>query len=201
MKELKRILSLVLCFVMLVSIIPTFTFQANAAEKTTTYVLAGGDFQEAGDHTGSAENVRNILAQISQKYDTMDGMLFVGDYDCETHENDDNGQTAAGITALMGAVQDSYPNINDANSILVQGNHDIKEARIDATGGHDLDGYSVFVMAVRRVERDEVHLGLDQGFHAVHGVLGDADGSAAEQTALGILGGVGTMTLTATPSL
>ncbi|MBQ5866172.1 MAG: hypothetical protein IIW56_05760, partial [Oscillospiraceae bacterium] len=145
MKELKRVLSLVLCFVMLVSIIPTFTFQANAAEKTT-YVLAGGDFQQAGDHAGSAENVRNILAQISKKYQTMDGMLFVGDYDCETHESDDNGQTAAGITALMGAVQNSYSNINDANSILVQGNHDVKDSRIDATGGHDFDGYSVFVL-------------------------------------------------------
>ena len=145
MKELKRVLSLVLCFVMLVSIIPTFTFQANAAEKTT-YVLAGGDFQQAGDHAGSAENVRNILTQISKKYQTMDGMLFVGDYDCETHESDDNGQTAAGITALMGAVQNSYSNINDANSILVQGNHDVKDSRIDATGGHDFDGYSVFVL-------------------------------------------------------
>ena len=145
MKECKRLLSFVLCLVMVLGLFPVGPIQAQAAEETI-YVLAGGDFQEAGDHAGSAENVRNILAQIDQKYDTMDGFLFVGDYDCETHESDDNGQTAAGITALMGAVQDSYPNITDANSILVQGNHDIKESRIDATGGHDFDGYSVFVM-------------------------------------------------------
>lgn len=128
------------------TLLKTGVNEPDAQADKTIYVLAGGDFQEAGDHTGSAENVRNILAQISKKYQTMDGMLFVGDYDCETHENDDNGQTAAGITALMGAVQASYSNINDANSILVQGNHDIREARIDATGGHDFDGYSVFVL-------------------------------------------------------
>ena len=128
------------------TLLKTGVNEPDAQADKTIYVLAGGDFQEAGDHAGSAENVRNILAQISKKYQTMDGMLFVGDYDCETHENDDNGQTAAGITALMGAVQASYSNINDANTILVQGNHDIKEARIDATGGHDFDGYSVFVM-------------------------------------------------------
>lgn len=138
----ERVLALLLALIMVVGVVPVPAF---AADKTI-YVLAGGDFQQAGDHTGSAENVTNILKQISQKYETMDGMLFVGDYDCETHESDDNGQTAAGITALMGAVQKSYSNINDANSILVQGNHDIKEARIDATGGHDFDGYSVFVL-------------------------------------------------------
>lgn len=143
MQRFNKAVALLLCMVMLIGFVPV---SASATEDRTIYVLAGGDFQEAGDHAGSAENVRNILAQISQKYDTMDGFLFVGDYDCETHESDDNGQTAAGITALMGAVQDSYPNITDANSILVQGNHDIKEARIDATGGYDFDGYSVFVM-------------------------------------------------------
>ena len=133
------------------SVFSTFGLQdsciATMAETNAPiYVLAGGDFQEAGDHSGSAKNVRDILAQISRKYDTMDGFLFAGDYDCETHESDDNGQTAAGITALMGAVQDSYANINNDNSILIQGNHDIMESRIDATGGHDFNGYSVFVM-------------------------------------------------------
>ena len=142
MQRFNKVVALLLCVVMLIGFVPVSALAAD----NTVYVLAGGDFQEAGDHAGSAENVRNILAQIDQKYDTMDGFLFVGDYDCETHESDDNGQTAAGITALMGAVQDSYPNITDANSILVQGNHDIKESRIDATGGYDFDGYSVFVM-------------------------------------------------------
>ncbi len=117
---------------------------ATAAEEPTIYVLAGGDFQEAGDHANSAANVTNILAQVSQKYETMDGFLFIGDYDCETH--DDATETANGITALMGAVQGSYSNLNDANSVLVQGNHDYMDSRIDATGGHEFDGYAAYVL-------------------------------------------------------
>ncbi|MBQ8368996.1 MAG: hypothetical protein IJY35_03335, partial [Clostridia bacterium] len=108
------------------------------------YVLAGGDFQEAGDHANSAANVTNILAQVSQKYNSMDGFLFIGDYDCETHN--DATETANGITALMGAVQGKYSNLDDDNSVLVQGNHDYMDSRIDATGGHDFDGYSAYVL-------------------------------------------------------
>jgi len=114
------------------------------AANETIYILAGGDFQEAGDHANSAENVTNILAQISQKYDTMDGFLFIGDYDCETHNS--ATETANGITALMSAVQGSYSNLNDANSVLVQGNHDYMDSRIDATGGHDFNGYAAYVL-------------------------------------------------------
>ena len=108
------------------------------------YILAGGDFQEAGSHSNSATNVTNILAQIYQKYTSMNGFLFVGDYDCETH-NDAN-ETSTGIAALMSAVQSKYSNLNDANSVLVQGNHDYKDSRIDATGGHEFDGYSAYVL-------------------------------------------------------
>ena len=94
-----------LAMVMIICMLPANVLTAFAAEETQEpiYVLAGGDFQEAGDHTNSTNNVTNILEQISQKYTTMDGALFVGDYDCETHN--DAAQTAAGIAALMGAVQ------------------------------------------------------------------------------------------------
>ena len=143
MKECKRLLSFVLCLVMVLGLFPVGPIQAQAAEETI-YVLAGGDFQEAGDHANSAANVTNILAQISQNYDSMDGFLFIGDYDCETH--DSATETANGITALMGAVQGSYSNLNDANSVLVQGNHDYMDSRIDATGGHEFDGYAAYVL-------------------------------------------------------
>lgn len=144
----ERVLALLLTLVMLIGLLPTAAF---AADGETIYVLAGGDFQEAGDSANSAENVRNILAQVNQKYSTMNGFLFVGDYDCDTH-NDANA-TADGITALMGAVQGTYSNLNDANSVLAQGNHDYKDSRIDATGGHDMDvngdgtyDYSAYVL-------------------------------------------------------
>ena len=135
-----------LAMVMIICMLPANVLTAFAAEETQKpiYVLAGGDFQEAGDHANSTNNVASILAQISQKYTTMDGALFVGDYDCETH-NDAN-ETATGIEALMGAVQNKYSNLNYENSVLVQGNHDYKDEHIDATGGHDFNGYAVYVL-------------------------------------------------------
>ena len=147
----KKLLALLLALVMMLSLLPTSVLATGSSAEETIYVLAGGDFQEAGDHANSAANVTNILAQVNQKYSTMNGFLFVGDYDCDTH-NDANA-TADGITALMGAVQGTYSNLNDANSILAQGNHDYKDSRIDATGGHDMDvngdgtyDYSAYVL-------------------------------------------------------
>ncbi len=107
------------------------------------YVLAGGDFQEAGNHTESAQNVRDILTQIKGTYGRMDGFIFIGDYDNETHG--DPTETAAGIAALMGAVQGTYSNIDHDNSILVQGNHDAANGNLD-NGGHLFDGYAVYTM-------------------------------------------------------
>ena len=40
------------------------TYGLTRATGETIYVLAGGDFQEAGDHANSAANVTNILAQV-----------------------------------------------------------------------------------------------------------------------------------------
>lgn len=145
MKQIKKLTALLMAICMLVGILPMNLLNVNATGTgDTTYVLAGGDFQEAGDHANSAANVTNILAQISQKYTTMDGFLFIGDYDCETH--DDATETANGISTLMDTVDNVYTNINHSNSILAQGNHDYKDTNIDATGGHDFDGYSAYVL-------------------------------------------------------
>ena len=147
----KKLLALLLALIMMLSLLPTSVLATGSSAEETIYVLAGGDFQEAGDHANSVENVRNILAQVSQKYKTMDGFLFTGDYDCESHG--DSVETANGIKALMDAVQRTYSNLNDANSVLVQGNHDSMDSRIDATRGHDMDvngdgtyDYSAYVL-------------------------------------------------------
>lgn len=149
----KKLIAGLLAMIMIITLTPAFCFSVFAADETREpiYVLAGGDFQEAGDNTGSADNVTDILAQISKKYATMHGALFVGDYDCETHKN--AAQTAAGIAALMGAVQSKYSNLNYDNTVLSQGNHDYRDGNIDATGGHDMDvngdgtyDYSAYVL-------------------------------------------------------
>ena len=149
MKNIKRGITLLLCIVMVLSLLPASITNVFAAGDTI-YVLAGGDFQEGNSdgttlHVNSSENVRNILTQIYDAgYTHMDGMLFVGDYDGTDHNNAD--KVANGINSLMSTVQERYSNINDANSILVQGNHDNMDSRIDATGGYEMDGYAVYVL-------------------------------------------------------
>ena len=114
----------------------------GAADVTT--VIAGSDFQnKSGDEAGAA-TVTSILTQIQKDYTSVDGFLFAGDYDQDTHNS--NTEVTKGITALMQAVQDKYSNINYDNTILVQGNHDNAHNNIDATGGHDFNGYGTFVL-------------------------------------------------------
>lgn len=144
MKGTKRILAMLLCVVMVVGLIPASVMNVFAADETI-YVMAGGDYQKAGDPANSAANVTTLLDKIIEAgYTKMDGFLFVGDYDAETH-NDANA-TAAGITSLMNTVQSKYSNIGYDQAVLIQGNHDYKDSRIDATGGQDFDGYSVYAL-------------------------------------------------------
>ena len=133
----KKLLALLLALIMILSLLPTSVL-ATGSEADSTVVIAGSDFQnKSGDKAGAA-TVTSILTQIQKDYTSVDGFLFAGDYDQDTHNS--NTEVTKGITALMQAVQDKYTNINYDNTILVQGNHDNAHAAIDATGGHDFDG-------------------------------------------------------------
>ena len=139
----KKLLALLLALVMMLSLLPTSVL-ATGSEADPTVVIAGSDFQnKSGDEAGAA-TVTSILTQIQKDYTSVDGFLFAGDYDQDNHNS--NTEVTKGITALMQAVQDKYSNINYDNTILVQGNHDNAHAAIDATGGHDFDGYGTFVL-------------------------------------------------------
>ena len=140
-RTVSRIGALLLALVMMLSLLPTSVL-ATGSEPTV--VIAGSDFQnKSGDEAGAA-TVTSILTQIQKDYTSVDGFLFAGDYDQDNHNS--NIEVTKGITALMQAVQDKYSNINYDNTILVQGNHDNAHADIDATGGHDFDGYGTFVL-------------------------------------------------------
>ena len=148
MKQIKKQLAYLLVVCMLLALLPTNVFAedlaSGAAGTDSTVVIAGSDFQnKSGDEAGAA-TVTSILTQIQKDYTSVDGFLFAGDYDQNTHNS--NTEVTKGITALMKAVQDKYSNINYDNTILVQGNHDNAHNAIDATGGHDFDGYGTFVL-------------------------------------------------------
>ena len=109
------------------------TYEADSGSSVpATVIIAGSDFQnKSGDEAGAA-TVTSILTQIQKDYPSVNGFLFAGDYDQDSHNN--NTEVTKGITALMQAVQDKYSNINYDNTILVQGNHDNAHDAIDATG-------------------------------------------------------------------
>lgn len=139
----KKLLALLLALIMILSLLPTSVLATGSGEDSTV-VIAGSDFQnKAGDKAGAA-TVTSILTQIQKDYTSVDGFLFAGDYDQDTHNS--NTEVTKGITALMEAVQAKYSNINYENTILVQGNHDNAHDDIDATGGHDFAGYGTFVL-------------------------------------------------------
>lgn len=144
----KRALSLVLVLCMLIGVVPMGIIAAAAEVTEPIYVLAGGDFQAGDngkeDHYYSRINMGNILDKIKETYSTMNGFIFVGDYDGDSH-NDSNATT--GIAAMMEEVTERFPTLNHANSILMQGNHESANVSgIDPTGGYEFDGYAVYSM-------------------------------------------------------
>lgn len=150
--SMKRFTASLLFIVMIVAALPAslfnFTISAAAAGSETIYVLAGGDFQAGDngqvDHYYSRINMGNILDKIKENYSTMNGFIFVGDYDGDTH-NDSNAN--AGVAAMMEEVSERFNTLNHDNSYLIEGNHETGAVSgIDATGGYDCDGYAVYLI-------------------------------------------------------
>lgn len=148
----KRFIAYLLFIVMVVAALPAqlfdLSFEINAAEGDTIYVLAGGDFQAGdngqADHYYSRINMGNILDKIKENYSTMNGFIFVGDYDGDSH-NDSNAAT--GVAAMMEEVSNRFDTLNHNNSYLIEGNHETGAVSgIDATGGYDCDGYAVYLI-------------------------------------------------------
>lgn len=145
MKRGKTVVAFILVLSMVCGIFP---ISVKADNEDAIYLLAGGDFQAGDnsqeDHYYSRQHVANILSAIDDKYSAMNGFIFVGDYDGDTH---DDSHAVTGIDALMDTVDNTYSNLNHDNSILIQGNHESAQvAGIDPTGGYDFDGYAVYVM-------------------------------------------------------
>lgn len=56
-----KLLSLLLSLCMIVGLLPVSVIAAETTEEKPIVLIGGGDYQEAGDHTASSENVTNIL--------------------------------------------------------------------------------------------------------------------------------------------
>ncbi len=148
MKNAKRLLSLLLCLVMVVGILPAqlLASYANAAEGETTYILAGSDFQPTDSNTATGvELMSAILDQVQQKYTSFDGFLFGGDYSYGYEEAD----CIDGKNAVQSTVQQYYG--TGMHEVYIQGNHDpdsMVGSTLNASGANDPASgkYGVFVI-------------------------------------------------------
>ncbi|MBR4863368.1 MAG: VWA domain-containing protein [Oscillospiraceae bacterium] len=134
----KRILSMLLCVVMVLSMLPVTALPASAAEETT-YVLAASDFQPKNGYTEGVSTVNSILNQITPNYATMDGFLFCGDYDVNY------ASSATGKQQLQNTVKSAYPGIS--HEVYGEGNHDDNgDGSWNASGANDAANYGVFLI-------------------------------------------------------
>lgn len=162
-KTMSRIFALFMAILMTVSILPMQTLalelkpggsagyaadplgddSVNSAAETgnPVYVLAGSDFQNSSGHNAGAEIVNGILREIVLDYPTMDGFLFMGDYDYNYSDS------AGGKAKLQETVQSVYG--TGMNEVYVQGNHDndnLVGSTLSSSGANDTDSYGVFVI-------------------------------------------------------
>lgn len=166
----KRVISFILCIVLLGATLTNFSYSYAAEEKETTQdavtVIACSDYQSLSGNSSSSTIVSNILSQIKAAgYNEADGFFAAGDYDYEYTE------TSEGITSLKDTIKKSYPNIDDDKMIFVQGNHDVAGSDgLSASGEHDTDDYGVYV-----IHEDEYPSGggSQEGVQAVAKALDD----------------------------
>ncbi|MBQ4043938.1 MAG: metallophosphoesterase, partial [Clostridia bacterium] len=127
----------------------TGTYAQTRASGTTTYVLAGSDFQPTDSSNTTGVNLLNkILDKVDDKYTTMDGFIFAGDYDYQYKASQ------AGKEALQGAVQAIYG--TEMDEVYIEGNHDdpdhgsnpdlIASGVFNPSGENDTDNYGVFAI-------------------------------------------------------
>ena len=137
---MKRILTLSLTLLLLLSAVPAVSAEQVVATEEDVILLAGSDFQVGGNDTSRVENLLNILSLHGLT--RADGAFLVGDY---TPQKRETNTSSEGIVALKKVFQ---PIVGD-NMIFTQGNHDhvdtvglAKDGNNDPASGK----YGVFVI-------------------------------------------------------
>ena len=161
MKKMKRSVSLLLVFVMVVGLLPMSAFEAFAAgTEDTVYVIAGSDYQghEAADNeanTGTARGVvtNKILNELASCGIKPDGVLFCGDYTrygLSSNTANNQSDVKRGIdqlksltTSVLGVKE------SEVDWVFTQGNHDRDATTahgLSKGGANDTEHYGVYVL-------------------------------------------------------
>lgn len=134
----KKILSLLLCVVILLANF-TVLFPAAGAESTAlARIVTASDFQQGSE--GAIERFERYLNKAkSLGLSTPTGAIFGGDYS----PNSDVEPSAA-IKKIKQALLRTYPDMNLKKLVFIQGNHDLASLSITPTGFHDMGEYTVY---------------------------------------------------------
>ena len=140
----RKIFAAIICVsVLLTSLVSVFP--AFAAESDPVVVISGSDFQS--DPIDS-KYVDSIVAKMGQKYDSIDGLLFAGDYTILS--NVTKADSKAGLEVLTNSVLSVFPDLQFEDMVLIQGNHDpyslVKDGTLAPDGYNDTADYGVFVI-------------------------------------------------------
>ncbi len=152
MEKMKKVLSLLLCVAMLISILPMNVFSADDSTTETTAtetvkILLGSDYQNSSTETVKSTTAA-ILDQVSKEHTDINGFLFGGDY----NYNYDEATCISGQSALQSLVKSYYSDLAVENMVFIQGNHDTPDGGTYFVASGDQDdmaynnAYGVFVI-------------------------------------------------------
>ena len=116
MKEMKRILSLVLCFAMLVGMMPMIALSADAAESDTHYLMFATDRHENTSVIGNIiNNMESVIGENKLEYLALGGDM-VGS--SKTHPEYDSSE-------VLAEAMNATSSLNAENVDIVAGIHDM----------------------------------------------------------------------------
>ena len=120
-----------------------------SGKEPLTKILTFSDYQKwTSDWKDDWEVLQPQLTEIcGAAYDAglvePDFFLFGGDFSCLNSVSDSN----AGKSQVVGIVQETWPEITDENSLLLQGNHDPAGTEgLVKTGAYEFDDFIVYMM-------------------------------------------------------
>ena len=124
---------------------PTVSEQVEPeqADPNATLLFAS-DYQEA-DQGAPSDNLRGILDAVKTDRDSLDGLIFCGDYSNVSGKSNYEITPEPAISEIKGIMGETYPDLTEENMIFTQGNHDPLTISIKSPGLHEFDDYIVYV--------------------------------------------------------
>ena len=144
-KRIKRILSAVLSFTLVLSLLPSLVFAVGEGETPVATLFFGSDYQdENGDSFTPSVTLTSILNQAKADGKNIDHAIFCGDFTTYDGYNY-NASAVANINEIQGIVDTALG--TGTEDTYLQGNHDLWDSGLmTATGAHEYDDYILYVI-------------------------------------------------------